>query len=115
MLQNKLRSMGCDMNRANARFVGDADFYQKSLVAFFQDPAFIALKAALQQKNISVAMDQAMTIRSLVDSLELMPLKANAHLIVSCLYARNLHGAAQACENMMVEKNNFYQEIQKYL
>lgn len=73
-LITKLESLGCDVEGAMERFVGDRDMYVSCYRDALNDFAFNTLNKALKDNDKKLAFEASHTLKSIIGNLGLTPL-----------------------------------------
>ena len=70
-LYDKLKGLGCDVEKALERFLDDGDLYLTCLQAFAEDEGFEKLGEAIKADNHDEIFQQAHTLKGVSANLEL--------------------------------------------
>ena len=71
MNQQECLEAGIDYDEGVARFVGNAQMYERFLKEFLSDPTFDALAEAMERRDIPAAFAAAHTLKGLTGNLSL--------------------------------------------
>ncbi|MEG0805999.1 MAG: Hpt domain-containing protein [Lachnospiraceae bacterium] len=88
----KLREAGINYSEGLRRFGNKADFYEKYLAKFSDDPTYNQLKEAIEQKDYDMAFKQAHTLKGTVGNLSLEVLFQNLYPLVEALRGNETEG-----------------------
>ncbi len=106
----ELRSSGCDIDGAMGRFLNNEEFYIRCFGKMLQDPAFDALRTALQEKNPEEAFLQAHTLKGVLANMGITPLYDIIVQIVEPLRQGNMPDELlQLYEKLVSEKEKYHQ------
>ena len=97
----KLKAWGCDVDGALDRMMGDECFYLSLLGRAVKDPAFVALGAALEQRDAKKAFEQAHLLKGVLGNMGLTPLYLITCKIVEPLRSGKTRGLTMPYQALM--------------
>lgn len=84
-LIDRLRHYGADMDATMERFIGDEALYDRCFHIFLEDPSFLTLEKALEQRDYTAAFQAAHTLKGVSGNLGLTPLYTSVCEITAAL------------------------------
>lgn len=103
----KLRKLGCDVDGAMNRFLGDKEFYFECFDELMIDPGFEELKKALDRHDIAAAFENAHTLKGVLSNLGLLSLSGQMGQIVDTLRSGSEEGLITKYQELEVQMKGF--------
>jgi Hpt domain. len=103
----KLKNLGCDIDGAMNRFLGDKEFYFECFDELMKDPGFEELKTALEKHDIDMAFENAHTLKGVLSNLGLAPLSEQMGQIVETLRFGSEEGLLKKYQELEIQIEGF--------
>lgn len=106
--EQKLRQYGADFDVALGRMDHDEEFYLECLKTFDEDPSYLELKAALEQKDCTAAFNCAHTLKGVAGNLGLTPLYQVICDLVEPLRQGSCDGSEKLLQAVLAQKERLH-------
>ncbi len=114
LLFDALGKLGCNVDDALARLLGDEELYIDCLESIQCDSAFYALGDALRAGDKELAFENAHTLKGVLGNLSLTPLAVTVSEMVEPLRGGSDTGLMPVYEKLMAQRKELEDILNKY-
>ena len=108
----KLKNMGCNIDDALERVLGDEELLLSCIQMVINDPCYTTLAESLAQNNVATAFDAAHTLKGIIANTGLTPLYLIIEKIVEPLRAGHSENLLPYYEKLIAETEIIKQIIE---
>ena len=101
----KLNEYGANAEEGLARCLGNESFYFKMITLALTEESYDTLGAALENKNVQEAFEQAHKLKGVLANLSLTPMYEAASELTEILRAGSLEGSDEAFSRLIEKRD----------